>query len=67
MTPSIEEPEILTNPSQSAYNFNQDHRCPVCGKLLAVGKITMGHLEIKCTRAKCAAVIKISQHGDFLV
>jgi len=67
MDSNTEGIEILTKSNQSAYNFNQDHRCPRCGKLLAIGKITLGHLEVKCTRSKCNSTVRISQHGDFLV
>ena len=67
MASSTEATEILTKSIQSAYTFKQDHRCPRCGKLLAVGKITMGHLEIRCTRAKCTATVRISPYGTFIV
>ena len=50
----------LTHPPQSGIN---ELRCPRCGKLLAVGKIQLGSLEVKCTRKRCACKVKISQFG----
>ncbi len=42
-------------------NINYSIRCPQCEKLLCVGRILLGAVEIKCKG--CGSIVKISQYG----
>ena len=42
-------------------------RCPQCGRLLAMGRILMGSVEIQCRNNKCKALILVNQYGFFKI
>ncbi len=47
-----------------ASNISYNIRCPQCEKLLCVGRILLGAVEIKCKG--CGSIVKVNQYGCYL-
>jgi len=61
--------KVLTKKTENATlssSPNPEIRCPACNRLLARGRITLGSLEIQCSRQRCKVLILINQHGRFI-
>ena len=60
----VEMPGLDGIPSIPVFD-GSDFRCPRCGKLLMVAKLTPGTVcEIKCTRSKCGTYCRFARVGE---